>query len=112
MPVTGLLAGVRSSVAAAVSVLWVHGADDAIVSDQSMADLGYLGKLGAVPGWPGEEFPPQPMKAQLRAVLARARAAGSSITEEESAACGHSPHLEYPDRFRDLLVSFVTSAGR
>ena len=101
-----------AEVAAAVPVLWVHGADDAIVSDQSMADLGYLGKLGAVPGWPGEEFPPQPMKAQLRAVLARARAAGGSVTEEEFAACGHSPHLEYPDRFRDLLVSFFAPAGR
>ncbi len=100
-----------AEVAAAIPVLWVHGADDAIVSDQSMADFGYLGKLGAVPGWPGEDFPPQPMKAQLRAVLARARAAGGSVTEEEFAGCGHSPHLEHPGRFRDLLVSFVTAAG-
>ena len=34
------------------------------------------------------------------------------MTEEEFADCGHSPHLEYPGRFRDLLVSLVTSAGR
>src|SRR5688500_8451176 len=43
-------------------VLWIRGADDAIVSDTSLFDLGFLGKLGAVPGWPGEDvFPPQPM---------------------------------------------------
>jgi pimeloyl-ACP methyl ester carboxylesterase len=93
-----------------IPVLWVHGSDDAIVSDQSMADFGYLGKLGAVPGWPGDEFPPQPMKTQLRSLLEQARAAGGTVIEEEFADCGHSPHLEHPGRFRDLLVSFVSSA--
>src|SRR5690606_34185804 len=40
-------------------VLWVYGADDQIVSDTSLSDVGYLGKLGYVPGWPGDEvFPP------------------------------------------------------
>ena len=34
------------------------------------------GSLGAVPGWPGEDvFPPQPMVAQIRAVLERYRGA-------------------------------------
>src|SRR6516162_1609676 len=50
-------------------VLWIHGADDQIVSDSSLFDFGFLGQIGAVPGWPGVEiYPPQPMKAQLRTV--------------------------------------------
>ncbi len=43
-------------------VLWIRGADDALVSDTSLLDFGYLGQIGVVPGWPGEEvYPPQPM---------------------------------------------------
>lgn len=101
-----------------IPVLWIHGDADAIVSDESMADLGKLGKLGAVPGWPGEAFPPQPMVSQVRAMLDRLRAAGGTVTENVFAGCGHSPHLEQPDRFLERLVSFVSaqpaaaSAGR
>jgi pimeloyl-ACP methyl ester carboxylesterase len=88
-------------------VLWVHGDSDAIVSDCSLIDFGYLGQTGAVPGWPGEAFPPQPMVSQLRAVLDAARAGGGSVREEVLAECGHSPHLEHPARFHELLFSFV-----
>ena len=53
-------------------VLWVRGADDVIVSDTSLYDFGYLGSLGAVPGWPGPDaWPPQPMVAQTRGLLDR-----------------------------------------
>ena len=46
-------------------VLWIRGADDVIVSDTSLYDLAYLGSLGAIPGWPGEQaWPPQPMVAR------------------------------------------------
>jgi len=42
-------------------VLWLRGADDVIVSDTSLYDLAYLGFIGAIPGWPGEQvWPPQP----------------------------------------------------
>ncbi|MFO5197605.1 hypothetical protein RCL06_24735, partial [Salmonella enterica subsp. enterica serovar Typhimurium] len=42
-------------------VLWIRGADDQIVGDNSLFDMGTLGALGAVPGWPGAEiYPPQP----------------------------------------------------
>ncbi len=99
-----------AEVASRKQVLWVRGEDDAIVSDQSMADFGYLGKIGAVPDWPGAEFPPQPMVSQLRAVLDRARADGGRVTEHVFTGCGHSPHLEQPDRFRELLFPFVASA--
>ncbi|GAB3445437.1 alpha/beta hydrolase [Phycicoccus ginsengisoli] len=78
-------------------VEWVRGTADVIVSDTSLFDLAYLGRLGAVPGWPGEqECPPQPMVGQTRAVLERYAAAGGSFTETALEGCGHSPHLERP----------------
>ncbi|MFN8455009.1 MAG: hypothetical protein U0401_10145 [Anaerolineae bacterium] len=41
-----------------------------VLSDTSLFDFGYLGQLGAVPGWPGADvYPPQPMLGQLRALL-------------------------------------------
>jgi hypothetical protein len=54
-------------------VLWIRGPDDQVVSDTSTFDFGHLGKLGVVPGWPGDGvYPPQPMLAQ-RAALAAGR---------------------------------------
>ncbi|WP_054949220.1 alpha/beta fold hydrolase [Numidum massiliense] len=51
-------------------VLWLRGSDDLIVSDTSFFDFAYLGKLGHVPGWPGDDdFPPQPMVSQMRHFL-------------------------------------------
>lgn len=92
-------------------VLWVRGADDQIVSDTSLFDLGHLGKLGLVPGWPGESgYPPQPMVAQTRAVLEAYRAAGGGYREEVVESCGHSPHIERPDAFTALLRSFLEEA--
>ena len=35
-------------------ILWFRGAKDSIVSDTSLLDIGYLGKLGYVPGWSGD----------------------------------------------------------
>ncbi|MFV9503454.1 MAG: alpha/beta fold hydrolase [Oscillochloridaceae bacterium umkhey_bin13] len=81
-------------------IVWIHGADDAIVGDMSLFDIATLGKLGAVPGWPGDELcPPQPMKAQTRQVLERYAAAGGQFHEVELAECGHTPYLEHPDLF-------------
>lgn len=36
-------------------VLWIRGDQDAIVSDTSLLDFGYLGQLGVVPEWPGRK---------------------------------------------------------
>jgi pimeloyl-ACP methyl ester carboxylesterase len=86
-------------------VLWVRGADDQIVSDNSLFDLGTLGQLGFVPGWPGEDVcPPQPMIAQTRAVLEQYAANGGSYREEVFAECGHTPYIEKPEEFRALLA--------
>ncbi|MGH3408200.1 MAG: alpha/beta fold hydrolase [Streptosporangiaceae bacterium] len=88
-------------------VLWVRGDADQIVSDASLVDLGHLGALGAVPGWPGANvFPAQPMIGQMRALLNRYRAVGGRSTEH-GLACGHSPHLERPAEFRSLVAGLV-----
>jgi len=89
-------------------VLWIRGADDQVVSDTSLFDFGFLGQLGAVPGWPGEQvYPPQPMIGQTRAVLDAYAASGGSVTEEVLDECGHGPHLEHPDRFLELLQAQI-----
>ena len=89
-------------------VLWIRGADDALVSDASFLDFGFLGKLGAVPGWPGEEvYPPQPMVSQIRAVLEEYARNGGSYREAVIGDCGHSPHVEKPEEFRQTLFGFL-----
>ncbi|WP_306231322.1 alpha/beta fold hydrolase [Agrococcus beijingensis] len=90
------------------AILWVRGAHDAIVGDESFFDFNTLGKHGIVPGWPGEEVaPPQPMLAQTRAVLEQYAANGGSYEEVVFEGAGHSPHLEDPERFRQVLLAHV-----
>ena len=63
-------------------ILWVRGDSDQIVGDNSLFDLGTLGKLGVVPGWPGDEIcPPQPMVAQTRQVLEKYQKAAAAFTK-------------------------------
>jgi pimeloyl-ACP methyl ester carboxylesterase len=89
-------------------VLWIRGADDQIISDASFFDFGTLGRLGFVPGWPGDDvFPSQPMVSQMRAILDGYRADGGRYHEVVFSECGHTPHLEKPDQFRDQLAAFL-----
>jgi pimeloyl-ACP methyl ester carboxylesterase len=89
-------------------LLWIHGADDQIVSDTSFFDFGFLGQIGAVPGWPGVEvYPPQPMKTQVRTVLERYKTNGGQYQEVQLADCGHSPHIEKQDEVVQLFTNFV-----
>jgi pimeloyl-ACP methyl ester carboxylesterase len=89
-------------------IRWIRGSDDQIVSDTSLHDLGYLGSIGAVPGWPGVEVaPPQPMIAQTRAVLDRYAAAGGTVTEMVIDGTAHSPHVEKPAEFRAALLGAI-----
>jgi len=91
-------------------VVWIRGDRDAIVSDASLFDLANLGKLGLVPGWPGDEAaPPQPMIGQMRAVLHRYAEAGGTFTEVVYDECGHSPHIERPAEFAAQLSALVTA---
>jgi pimeloyl-ACP methyl ester carboxylesterase len=89
-------------------VLWIRGADDQIVSDNSFFDLGTLGQFGIVPGWPGAEvFPPQPMVGQVRAVLDAYQKNGGIYNEIAFAECGHFPFIEKAAEFNEHLHSFI-----
>jgi len=81
-------------------MLWIRGDSDAIVSDMSLFDMGALGKLGYVPGWPGDEiYPPQPMVGQTRAILQKY----GSFEEVIIAETGHTPYVEKPEEFMAAL---------
>jgi len=93
------------------SVLWVRGADDQIVSDTSLFDFGFLGQIGAVPGWPGaDEFPPQPMVSQMRGMLETYKSAGGQFWEVVLPDCGHSPHIEKPQEFQAAVLKHLQLA--
>lgn len=88
-------------------VLWIRGDSDAMVSDTSACDLAFLGKLGAVPGWPGDEIaPPQPMVAQTRYVLDK-YAAGGGRYQETVIPGGHACQLESPAEFCAAVKDFL-----
>jgi pimeloyl-ACP methyl ester carboxylesterase len=88
--------------------LWIRGADDQIVSDTSLFDFGFLGQLGAVPGWPGAEvYPPQPMITQMRTVLDNFQAYGGQYREVVLPDCGHSPHIEKQNEVVKLFTEFM-----
>ena len=91
-------------------VLWLRGEADQIVSDTSFFDAGFLGQIDQLPGWPGEDvYPPQPMNDQTRDVLETYAANGGTYIEERFTDVGHSPHIERPDRFRSVLLDFLSS---
>jgi len=81
-------------------VIWFRGIEDKIVSDTSYSDIGLLGKLGVIPGWPGEEvYPPQPMVSQTRHVFEKYRDNGGQFKEIIFEKSGHSPQIEEPEKF-------------
>jgi pimeloyl-ACP methyl ester carboxylesterase len=91
-------------------VLWTHGTEDIVVADSSAWDMGTLGKMGAVPGWPGDDvFPPQPMVSQIRAVLERYRDAGGRVEIELFEGSGHGPLFDAADRWRARFFGFLAS---
>lgn len=89
-------------------ILWIRGDEDLIVSNTSMFDPGYLGKIGEIPGWPGEEvFPPQPMIDQTRAVLDEYGENDGTYVERVFEGAGHAAHVERPDAFVETLLDHV-----
>ena len=92
-------------------VLWTHGTADIVVADGAAWEIGTLGKLGAVPGWPGEErFPPQPMVTQIRDVLERYRDAGGHVVMEMFEGSGHFPAIDARERFAAVFFGFLAAA--
>jgi pimeloyl-ACP methyl ester carboxylesterase len=93
-------------------ILWIRGAQDAIVSDASYFDINYLGQVGVIPGWPGEAVAPaQQMIAQTRAVFDRYAANAGEYRELLLENCGHSPHLEHQDEFVEALLAHIARAN-
>lgn len=89
-------------------IIWFRGAKDKIVSDTSSSDIGFLGQLGFVPGWPGNEvYPPQPMVSQTRDVLTTYGENGGIFVEAVFENSGHSPQIEEAPKFVDEYKRFV-----
>jgi len=81
-------------------ILWLRGSHDQLVADNSYVDMGTLGAMGIVPGWPGAEiYPAQPMLSQTRAVLEKYRAAGGAYNEVVIDDTAHVPFIEKPGEF-------------
>lgn len=89
-------------------ILWVRGDSDLIVSDNSFFDFGTLGKMGFVPGWPGDDiYPPQPMVAQTRHILDQFKANGGTYEEIVISEAGHSPFVEKPEEFMQTFTKIL-----
>ncbi len=89
-------------------ILWIRGDADEIVSDRSLSDVGTLGAMGLIPGWPGAEiFPSQPMVSQTRDVLEHYAANGGRYTEQVLRDTGHTPYLEKPEEFLAIWLPFL-----
>lgn len=88
-------------------VLWIRGDADLIISDESVWDVAVHGRSGNVDGWPGDDFPPQPMLQQTRRVLDAYRESGATAVEVVFAGAGHSIHLERPEEFRAALLESI-----
>ena len=94
-------------------VLWIRGDEDQVISDGSMFDLAYLGKLGAIPGWPGDDScPPQPMISQIDSVLYRYHSSsGAVVRKEVLEGVGHGPLIERSDKVAEAMRE-VMGAGQ
>lgn len=89
-------------------VIWFRGVQDKIVSDQSYSDVGFLGQLGILPGWPGlDVYPPQPMVSQTRSVLEAYQKNGGRFVEAVFEHSGHSPQIEEPEKFVAEYLAFL-----
>lgn len=83
-----------------------------MVADGSPWEMGTLGSIGAVPGWPGQAaFPPQPMISQIRAVLERYRQAGGRVEMELFQGSGHGPHIDAAERWRARFFGFLDTVA-
>lgn len=94
-------------------VLWTHGTADLVVSNGSLWDLGTLGQMGLVPGWPGKDvFPPQPMVDQIAAVFATYANNGGSVQTEMMGGSGHGPLFDAAERWSELFFGFLAETDR
>ncbi|MGB1286403.1 MAG: alpha/beta hydrolase [Aggregatilineales bacterium] len=89
-------------------VLWIRGDSDQIVADGSLFDLATYGKMGVIPGYPGEDvLPPQPMIGQTRKVLETYAENGGSYKEVVIEDAGHTPYIEKAADFNAAFHAFL-----
>ena len=89
-------------------VLWLRGAKDQIVSDNSLFDTAVHGAAGHIKGWPGAEIcPPQPMIKQTRFALDAYKKTGGKYNEVVMANCAHSPYIEDFTAFNALFIPWL-----
>ena len=88
-------------------ILWTHGAQDIVIADGSPWEVGTLGSLGVVPGWP-ESFAPQPMVTQIRELLERYDGRVETEWFEES---GHFPPIDARERWSARFFGFLESVS-
>ena len=90
------------------AVTWVRALADQVISDTSAFDLATLGRLGAVPGWPGEDvLPSQPMHQQIQRVLDRYAANGGSVRVVTLEDTAHGVPLESPQAVADAIAAHL-----
>jgi hypothetical protein len=103
----------NSLTGASRNILWTHGTADIVVADGSAWEMGTLGKMGVVPGWPGEEvFPPQAMVTQIRNVLTAYKDAGGQVQMEMFEGSGHGPLFDATERWSGTFFKFLVSAEK
>lgn len=91
-------------------LLWLRGDSDQVIADESFFDLATFGKLGVIPGYPGEQVcPPQPMIQQIQQVLDQYAAAGGAVQHVLIADCGHTPFIEKAQDFNRALHGFLAA---
>ena len=88
-------------------ILWTHGAHDRVIADGSAWEMGTLGSLGVVPGWP-DTFAPQPMVTQIRELLERYDGRVETEWFEES---GHFPPIDARERWSARFFGFLESVS-
>ena len=94
-------------------LLWIHGADDNIISDASFSDPGYQGKMQLREGWPGEEkYPPQPMESQIKYSLAEYQSKGGKVYRKQIDDCGHTPFIEKPETTKQAVLDHLQKIAK
>lgn len=94
-------------------ILWTHGTADLIVADGAALELGALGAMGMIPGWPGAEaYPAQLMVSQIRDVLTTYAERGGQVRTELFEGSGHGPLYDAQDRWCQVVGEFIAHAAR
>lgn len=92
-------------------VLWVRGALDYIVSDNSLFDLAAINHRQALTESDpsiAESIRPQPMVGQMRELLCRYAQNGGQFEEVVMMNAGHSPFMEERDIFLQRFTEFLS----